>query len=71
MAKLFDPLRVGNLTLKNRIVMPPMANDLAEGVCFSSCAHHFTKGGASATEGQFTTTEQGAHHMLTTKCRVT
>jgi len=30
MARLFDPLRVGNLTLKNRIVMPPMANDLAD-----------------------------------------
>jgi len=30
MAKLFEPLRVGNLTLKNRIVMPPMANDLAD-----------------------------------------
>jgi len=30
LAKLFDPLRVGNLTLKNRIVMPPMANDLAD-----------------------------------------
>jgi 2,4-dienoyl-CoA reductase-like NADH-dependent reductase (Old Yellow Enzyme family) len=30
MPKLFDPLKVGNLTLKNRIVMPPMANDLAD-----------------------------------------
>ena len=30
MANLFDPLHVGNLTLKNRIVMPPMANDLAD-----------------------------------------
>jgi 2,4-dienoyl-CoA reductase-like NADH-dependent reductase (Old Yellow Enzyme family) len=28
--RLFDPLRVGSLTLKNRIVMPPMANDLAD-----------------------------------------
>jgi 2,4-dienoyl-CoA reductase-like NADH-dependent reductase (Old Yellow Enzyme family) len=27
---LFDPLMIGNLTLKNRIVMPPMANDLAD-----------------------------------------
>ena len=30
MPKLFDPLRVGKVTLKNRIVMPPMANDLAD-----------------------------------------
>lgn len=30
MARLFDPLVIGNLTLKNRIVMPPMANDLAD-----------------------------------------
>jgi len=30
MPTLFDPLRVGNVTLKNRIVMPPMANDLAD-----------------------------------------
>ena len=30
MAKLFDPLVIGDLTLKNRIVMPPMANDLAD-----------------------------------------
>ena len=30
MAKLFDPLAVGDLTLKNRIVMPPMANGLAD-----------------------------------------
>jgi len=29
-ARLFDPLMIGNLTLKNRIVMPPMANDLAD-----------------------------------------
>ena len=29
MANLFDPLNVGHLTLKNRIVMPPMANELA------------------------------------------
>ena len=27
---LFDPLVIGGLTLKNRIVMPPMANDLAD-----------------------------------------
>jgi len=30
MAQLFDPLELGNLTLKNRIVMPPMANELAD-----------------------------------------
>ena len=30
MVGLFDPLRVGNVVLKNRIVMPPMANDLAD-----------------------------------------
>ncbi len=29
MPKLLDPLSVGGLRLKNRIVMPPMANDLA------------------------------------------
>jgi NADPH2 dehydrogenase len=29
MATLFDPLVVGRLRLKNRIVIPPMANDLA------------------------------------------
>ena len=29
MPKLLDPLSVGGLQLKNRIVMPPMANDLA------------------------------------------
>jgi len=29
MPNLFDPLTVGHLSLKNRIVMPPMANDLA------------------------------------------
>jgi 2,4-dienoyl-CoA reductase-like NADH-dependent reductase (Old Yellow Enzyme family) len=27
--KLLDPLSIGDLSLKNRIVMPPMANDLA------------------------------------------
>ena len=29
MPKLLDPLTVGGLSMKNRIVMPPMANDLA------------------------------------------
>jgi len=29
MPNLFDPLTIGRLSLKNRIVMPPMANDLA------------------------------------------
>ena len=29
-AKLFDPLVIGNLTLRNRIVMPPMTNGLAD-----------------------------------------
>jgi len=30
LARLFDPLLVRNLRLRNRIVMPPMANGLAD-----------------------------------------
>jgi 2,4-dienoyl-CoA reductase-like NADH-dependent reductase (Old Yellow Enzyme family) len=44
-AKLFDPLVIGNLTLKNRIVMPPMANDLAdtEGRVTDRLIAHYTR----------------------------
>jgi 2,4-dienoyl-CoA reductase-like NADH-dependent reductase (Old Yellow Enzyme family) len=44
-AKLFDPLVVGNLTLKNRIVMPPMANGLAdiEGRVTDQLIAHYTR----------------------------
>lgn len=43
--KLFDPLVIGNLTLKNRIVMPPMANDLAdaEGRVTNRLIAHYTR----------------------------
>ena len=43
--KLFDPLVIGNLTLKNRIVMPPMANDLAdaEGRVTDRLITHYTR----------------------------
>ncbi len=45
MAKLFDPLEIGNLTLKNRIVMPPMANGLAdtEGKVTDPLIAHYTR----------------------------
>ena len=45
MAKLFDPLTIGNLTLKNRIVMPPMANGLAdtEGTMTDQLIAHYTR----------------------------
>jgi 2,4-dienoyl-CoA reductase-like NADH-dependent reductase (Old Yellow Enzyme family) len=45
MAKLFDPLIIGNLTLKNRIVMPPMANGLAdtEGRVTDPLIAHYTR----------------------------
>ena len=44
-AKLFDPLVIGILTLKNRIVMPPMANDLAdtEGRVTDRLIAHYTR----------------------------
>jgi len=44
-AKLFDTLAIGNLTLKNRIVMPPMANDLAdaEGRVTDRLIAHYTR----------------------------
>jgi 2,4-dienoyl-CoA reductase-like NADH-dependent reductase (Old Yellow Enzyme family) len=43
--KLFDPLSVGGLWLKNRIVMPPMANDLAttEGEVREALIAHYTR----------------------------
>jgi 2,4-dienoyl-CoA reductase-like NADH-dependent reductase (Old Yellow Enzyme family) len=43
--RLIDPLRVGSLTLKNRIVMPPMANDLAdaEGRVTDPLIAHYTR----------------------------
>jgi len=43
--KLFDPLVIGNLTLKKRIVMPPMANDLAdaEGRVTDRLIAHYTR----------------------------
>jgi len=42
---LFDPLAIGNLTLKNRIVMPPMANGLAdaEGMVTDPLIAHYTR----------------------------
>jgi len=44
-AKLFDPLTIGNLRLKNRIVMPPMANGLAdtEGTMTDQLIAHYTR----------------------------
>ena len=43
--KLFDSLVIGSLTLKNRIVMPPMANDLAdaEGRVTDRLIAHYTR----------------------------
>ena len=45
MSNLFDPLIVGHLTLKNRIVMPPMANELAseEGEVTEALITHYTR----------------------------
>jgi len=45
MPNLFDPLIVGCLTLKNRIVMPPMANDLASttGEVTEALIAHYTR----------------------------
>jgi len=45
MPKLFEPLRVGKVTLKNRIVMPPMANDLADaqGRVTDGLVAHYTR----------------------------
>ncbi|MGP8068905.1 MAG: NADH:flavin oxidoreductase [Candidatus Bathyarchaeia archaeon] len=45
MVTLFDPLVIGGLTLKNRIVMPPMANDLAdaEGRVTDRLIEHYTR----------------------------
>jgi NADPH2 dehydrogenase len=43
--KLLDPLSVGGLRLKNRIVMPPMANDLAtmKGEVTPALIAHYTR----------------------------
>jgi NADPH2 dehydrogenase len=43
--KLLDPLTVGGLSLKNRIVMPPMANDLAttKGEVTQPLIAHYTR----------------------------
>jgi 2,4-dienoyl-CoA reductase-like NADH-dependent reductase (Old Yellow Enzyme family) len=45
MPSLFDPLTVGRLRLKNRIVMPPMANDLAteRGEVTDALIAHYTR----------------------------
>lgn len=45
MPKLLDPLAVGGLSLKNRIVMPPMANDLAttKGEVTQALIAHYTR----------------------------
>lgn len=45
MARLFDPLLVGSLRLRNRIVMPPMANGLADetGRVTSPLIEHYTR----------------------------
>jgi len=44
-SNLFDPLIVGHLTLKNRVVMPPMANELAsaEGEVTEALITHYTR----------------------------
>ena len=43
--KLLDPLSVSGLRLKNRIVMPPMANDLAttKGEVTAALIAHYTR----------------------------
>jgi NADPH2 dehydrogenase len=43
--KLLDPLTVGGLSLKNRIVMPQMANDLgtAQGEVTQPLIAHYTR----------------------------
>jgi 2,4-dienoyl-CoA reductase-like NADH-dependent reductase (Old Yellow Enzyme family) len=43
--KLLDPLSIGGLSLKNRIVMPPMANDLAttKGEVTQALIAHYTR----------------------------
>ena len=45
MPKLLDPLSVGGLWLKNRVVMPPMANDLAttKGEVQEALIAHYTR----------------------------
>ncbi|MCJ7456042.1 NADH:flavin oxidoreductase [Candidatus Bathyarchaeota archaeon] len=45
MPKLLDPLTVGGLSMKNRIVMPPMANDLAttKGEVTQPLTAHYTR----------------------------
>jgi len=45
MPTLFEPLNAGRLTLKNRIVMPPMANDLAseEGEVSEALITHYKR----------------------------
>ena len=45
MPKLLDPLSIGGLSLKNRIVMPPMANDLAttKGEVTQALIAHYTR----------------------------
>lgn len=44
MAELFDPIKIDSIELKNRIMMPPMANDLAtpEGEVTQKLIDHYT-----------------------------
>lgn len=45
MPRLFDPIKIGSLSLKNRIVMPPMATELAtmEGEVTSDLVKHYRR----------------------------
>lgn len=50
MTELFSPLKVGNFTLKNRIVLPPMANNMSDdsgGVTDAHIKHYVRRAEAS------------------------
>ena len=70
--RLFSPLRVGSLTLRNRIVMPPMATNMQVG---SDQAHAWyvtrAKGGVGLIIREGTAIEQLAKSSFTNKLKRT
>jgi 2,4-dienoyl-CoA reductase-like NADH-dependent reductase (Old Yellow Enzyme family) len=69
MAKLFDPITINNLTLANRLVMPPMATAKAsdnDGVTDEVCAYYherakYSKIGLIITEHSYVQRQGKAH----------
>ena len=55
MTGLFSPLTVRNVTLRNRIVLPPMANNMSDDTCAvtgAHIAHDVRRAEGSALAGQ-------------------